>query len=139
MKLFAHVMGAQNCQNWCEPSKAHPVCAPVPLELPVQLCWAVFWTVSLFLTVSVFLAGLADKCHVLSCSSLPRGMWCPWLRWSQCCFSSGFLSFKCDVLKRNCHLHPSVAFPSKGSLQHVHLNSMVGQRAGSCPGSYMSP
>lgn len=100
LKLFAHVIEAQNCQNWCELIKAHPVCAPVHLELPVQLGWAVFLTVSefliisvfltvsVFLTISVFLAGLADKCHKLSCFSLPWGMWWPWLGWSQCCICS---------------------------------------------------
>lgn len=47
------------------------MCALVHLELPVQLGWAVLLTVSELLTISVFLAELADKCHVLSCFSLP--------------------------------------------------------------------
>lgn len=42
LEALPHVMEAQNCQNRWELSKAHPVCAPVHLELPVQLGWAVF-------------------------------------------------------------------------------------------------
>lgn len=54
LKLFAHVIEAQNCQNLCGLTKAHPVYVPVHLELPVQLDWAVFVTVSVFVTFLYF-------------------------------------------------------------------------------------